>query len=121
MKSAAFTSEHAHRLDLPPQWKFSIPVDRHYIDSLSEKIPDFWFRHVVRGLTFGNDSEAVIESILGDSALISYYKQLTCACYALVEVLGFPGSSAVAACPGHVHKVCTCDVPCSMHVDWLEN
>ena len=120
VKPAAFTSEHAHRLDLPSQWKFSIPVDRYHLDSLSEKFPDFWFRHVVKGLTFGNDSAAVPESILSDSALIGYYRQLTCACYALVEVLGFPGSSAVAAGPGHVHKVYTGDVPWSMHVDWLE-
>ena len=40
-KPAAFTSEHAHRLDLPFQWKSSIPVDRHYVDSLSSKFQDF--------------------------------------------------------------------------------
>ena len=44
VKPAAFTSEHAHRLDLPSQWKSSIPVDRHHLDSLSSKFPDFWFR-----------------------------------------------------------------------------
>ena len=120
VKPAAFTSEHAHRLDLPSQWKFSIPVDRHHLDSLSSKFPDFWFRYVVKCLNFGKDSEAVAQSILSDSALIGFYKQLTCACYALVEVLGFPGSTAVAAGPGHVHKVYTGDVPWSMHVDWLE-
>ena len=120
VKPAAFTSEHAHRLDLPSQWKYSIPVDRHRLDSLSSKFPDFWFRHVVKCLSFGNDNEAIAQSILSDSALTGLYKQLTCACYALVEVLGFPGSSAVAAGPGHVHKVYTGDVPWSMHVDWLE-
>ena len=71
-------------------------------------------------LIFGSDNEAIAQSILSDSALTGLYKQLTCACYALVEVLGFPGSSAVAAGPGHVHKVYTGDVPWSMHVDWLE-
>ena len=35
VKPAAFTSEHTHRLDLPSQWKSSIPVDRHHLDSLS--------------------------------------------------------------------------------------
>jgi len=119
-KPAAFTSEYAHRLDLPSQWKSSIPVDRHHLDSLSSKFPDFWFRHVVKCLSFGNESEAIAQSILSDSALTSLYKQLTCACYALVEVLGFPGSSAVAAGPSHVHKVYTGDVPWSMYVDWLE-
>ena len=120
VKPAAFTSEHAHRLDLPSQWKSSIPVDRHYLDSLSSKLPDFWFRHVVKCLSFGGDSEAIAQSILSDSALAGFYKHLTCACYALVEVLGFPGSSAVAAGPGHVHKVYTGDVPWSVYVDWLE-
>ncbi|XP_078350491.1 pecanex-like protein 4 [Oculina patagonica] len=43
-----------------------------------------------------------------------------CLLCSLVEVLGFPGSSAVAAGPGHVHKVYTGDVPWSMYVDWLE-
>ena len=37
-----------------------------------------------------------------------------------MKVLGFPGSFAVAAGPGHVHKVYTGDVPWSMYVDWLE-
>ena len=120
MKPVTFTSEHAHRLDLPHHWKFSIPVDKHNLDSLSEKFPDFWFRHVVKGLNFGNNSKGIAESILGDSTLISLYRQLTCACYAMVEVLGFPGSSAVAAGPGHVHKVYAGDVPWSIHVDWLE-
>jgi len=87
---------------------------------LSSKFPDFWFRHVVKRLSFGSDSEAIAQSILSDSALTGFYKHLTCACYALVEVLGFPGSSAVAAGPGHVHKVYTGDVPWSMYVDWLE-
>ena len=120
MKPVTFTSEHAHRLDLPHHWKFSIPVDKHHLDSLSEKFPDFWFRHVVKGLKFGNNSKGIAESILSDSTLISFYRQLTCACYAMVEVLGFPGSSAVAAGPGHVHKVYAGDVPWSIHVDWLE-
>lgn len=120
VKPAAYTSEHSHRLDLPSQWKSSIPVDRHHLDSLSSKFPDFWFRHVVKCLSFGSDSEAIAQSILSDSALTGFYKQLTCACYALVEVLGFPGSSAVAAGPGHVHKVYTGNVPWSMYVDWLE-
>lgn len=120
VKPAVLTSEHAHRLDLPSQWKSSIPVDRHHLDSLSAKFPDFWFRHVVKCLSFGSDSEAITQSILSDSALTGFYKQLTCACYALVEVLGFPGSSAVAAGPGHVHKVYTGEVPWSMYVDWLE-
>lgn len=120
VKPAAFTSEHAHRLDLPSQWKFSIPVEKHHSDPLSSKFPDFWFRHVVKSLNFGKDSEAVAQNILSDSALVGFYKQLTCACYALVEVLGFPGSSAVAAGPGHVHKVYTGDVPWSLYVDWLE-
>ena len=120
MKPVTFTSEHAHRLDLPHHWKFSIPVDKHNLDSLSEKFPDFWFRHVVKGLNFGNNSKGIAESILSDSTLISFYRQLTCACYAMVEVLGFPGSSAVAAGPGHVHKVYAGDVPWSIHVDWLE-
>lgn len=106
---------------MPHHWKFSIPVDRHNLDSLSDKFPDFWFRHVVKGLNFGiNNSKGIAESILGDSTLTSFYRQLTCTCYALVEVLGFPGSSAVAAGPGHVHKVYTGDVPWSIHVDWLE-
>lgn len=120
VKPAAFTSEHAHRLDLPSQWKFSIPVDRHHLESLSATFPDFWFRQVVKCLSFGNDSEAVAQSILSDSTLIGFYKQLTCACYALVEVLGFPGSSAVAAGPGHVYKVYTGDIPWSLYLDWLE-
>ena len=47
VKPAAFTSEHAHRLDLPSQWKSSIPVDREHLDSLSSKFQDFSFRHVV--------------------------------------------------------------------------
>lgn len=120
VKPATYTLEHSHRLDLPSQWKSSIPVDRHHLDSLSSKFPDFWFRHVVKCLSFGSDSEAIAQSILSDSALTGFYKQLTCACYALVEVLGFPGSSAVAAGPGHVHKMYTGDVPWSMCVDWLE-
>ena len=120
VKPAALTSEHAHRLDLTSLWKSSIPVDRHHLDSLSSKLPNFWFRHVVKCLNFGGDSETIAQSILRDSTLIGFYKQLTCACYALVEVLGFPGSSAVAAGPGHVHKVYTGDVPWSMYVDWLE-
>ena len=62
-------SEHAHRLDLPPQWKFSIPVDRHYLDSI-RKISGFLVQTCRE--RFGNDSEAVVESILGDTALISY-------------------------------------------------
>ena len=37
-----------------------------------------------------------------------------------MEVLGSPGSSAVASGPGHVHKVYTGDVPLSMYVNWLE-
>ena len=121
VKPAAFTSEHAHRLDSPPfQWKSSIPMDRHHLDSLSSKFPDFWFRHVVKCLSFKSDSETIAQSILSDSTLTSFYKQPTCACYALVEVLGFPGSCAVAAGPGHVHKVYTGDVPWSMYVDWQE-
>lgn len=120
VKPVAFTSEHAHRLDLPFQWKFSIPVDRHHLDSLLSKFPDFWFKHVVKCLSFGKDSRTVAQSILSDSALLDFYKQLICACYALVEVLGFPGSSAVAAGPGHVHKVYTGHVPWSVYVDWLE-
>ena len=74
----------------------------------------------MKGLNFGINSKGIAESILGDSTLTSFYRQLTCTCYALVEVLGFPGSSAVAAGPGHVHKVYTGDVPWSIHVDWLE-
>ena len=120
VKPAAFTSEHAHKLDLPCQWKSSIPVDRHHWNPLSFKFPDFWFRHVVKCLNFGSDSETFSQGILRDSTLTGFYKQLTCACYALVEVLGSPGSSAVAAGPGHVHKVYTCDVPLSIYVNWLE-
>ena len=120
VKPAAFTSEHAHRLDLSSQWKCSIPVVRHHLDPLSSKFPDFWFRHVVKCLNFGSDSETIAQSILCDSALTGFYKQLTCTCYALVEVLGFPGSSAVAAGPGHVHKVYIGDVPWSIYIDWLE-
>ena len=120
VEPVAFTSEHAHRLDLPSQWKFSIPVDRYHLDSLSNKFPDYWFRHVIRCLNFGNDSEAIAQSILNDPALNGLYKQLTCACYALVEVLGFPGSSAAAAGPGHVHKVYSGDLPWSMNLDWLD-
>ena len=71
-------------------------------------------------LSFESDSETIAQSILSDSTLTGFYKQLTCACYALVKVLGFPGSFAVAAGPGHVHKVYTGDVPWSMYVDWLE-
>ena len=71
-------------------------------------------------LSFGNDNEAIAQSIVRNSALTGLYKQLTCACYALVEVLEFPGSSAVAAGPGHVQKVYSGDVPWSTHVDWLE-
>jgi len=74
----------------------------------------------VQCLSFGNESEAIAQSILSDSALTSLYKQLTCACYVLVEVLGFPGPSAVGPGPGHVHKVYTGDFPWSMYVDWLE-
>ena len=111
VKLVAFTSEYAQRFDLPSQWKSSLPVDRHHLDSLSSKFPDFWFRLVVKCLSFGNDNEAIAQSIFSDSALTGLYKQLTCACYALVEVLGFPESSAVAAGPGHVHKVYTGDVP----------
>jgi len=120
VKLAAFTSEHAHRLDLPSQWKSSIPVERYHLASLSSKFPDLWFRYVVKSLNFGNESEAIAQSILSDSALTGLYKQLTCACYALMEVLGFQGSSAVAAGAGHVHKMYTCDFPWSMYVDWLE-
>ena len=95
-------------------------MDRHRLNSLSSKFPYFWLRHVVKCLYFGSDSETITQTILSDLTLTNFYKHLTCACYALVEVLGFPGSSAVAAGPGHVHKVYTGDVPWSMYVDWLE-
>ena len=62
-------------------------------------------------LSFGSDSETIAQSILSDSTLTGFYKQLTCACYALVEVLGLPGSSAVAAGPAHMYKMYTGDVP----------
>ena len=75
---------------------------------------------MVKCLNFGSDSETIAQSILCDSALTGFYEQLTCTCYALVEVLGFPGSSAVAAGPGHVHKVYIGDVPWSIYIDWLE-
>ena len=71
-------------------------------------------------LSFRSDSEAIAQSIFSDSALTGFYKHLARACYALMEVLGFPGSSGVAADPGHVHKVYTGDVPWSVYVDWLE-
>ena len=120
VQPAAFTSEHAYKLDMPSNWKFSIPVDKHHIDSLSSKFPDFWLRHVIKSQNFGNDNETVAQSIINDPALIGIYKQLTCACYAVVEVLGFPGSSATAAGPGHVHKVYSGNIPWSMNLDWLE-
>ena len=42
LKPAAFTSEHAHKLDLPSKWKYSIPVDRHHHSRLFViKIPGF--------------------------------------------------------------------------------
>lgn len=120
VKQVAFTSEHAHKLDLPSHWKFSIPLDRHHLDSLSSKFPDFWLRHVIKCQNFGKDSETVAQSIINDPTLIGFLKQLTCACYGLVEVLGFPGSSVVAAGPGHVYKVYSGDIPWSMNLDWLE-
>ena len=120
VKPAAFTSEHAHRLDLPSQWKFSIPLDRRHLDSLASKFPDYWFRHVVKCLNFGKDSDTIAQSIINDPVLVGYYKQLTCACYSLVEVLGFPGSSVAAAGPAHVHKVYTGDLPWSINLDWLD-
>ena len=120
MKPVVFTSEHAHRLDLPSRWKFSIPLDTHYLDSLSSKFPDYWFRHVVRSLNFEKDGKTIAENILSDAALIGFYKQLTCACYALVEVLGFPGSSVAAAGPVHVHKVYSGEFPWSINLDWLD-
>ena len=120
VQPAAFTSEHAYKLDMPSNWKFSISVDKHHIDSLSSKFPDFWLRHVIKSQNFGNDNETVAQSIINDPALIGIYKQLTCACYAVVEVLGFPGSSATAAGPGHVHKVYSGNIPWSMNLDWLE-
>ena len=120
MKPVVFTSEHAHRLDLPSHWKFSIPLGAHHLDSLSSRFPDYWFRHVVRCLDFGKDSKAFAENILSDAALIGLYKQLTCTCYALVEVLGFPGSSAAAAGPVHVHRVYSGEIPWSINLDWLD-
>lgn len=117
---AAFTSEHAHRLDLPSHWKFSIPLDRRHLESLTSHFPEYWFRHVVRCINFGKDSETIAQSVLSDTALIGFYKQLTCACYALVEVLGFPGSSAAAAGPVHVHKVYSGELPWSINLDWLD-
>lgn len=74
----------------------------------------------MKSLSFGSDSETICQTILSDLSLTSFYKQLACACYDLVEVLGFPGSSAVAADPGHVHKVYTGDALWSMYVNWLE-
>ena len=39
-------------------------------------------------LNFGRDSETIAQSILSDLALTGFYKQLTCAWSARVEVLG---------------------------------
>ena len=120
MKSAVFTSEHAHRLDLPPWWKFSIPVDRQHTDSFSAQFPLFWLKHAIKCLDFGLDSQTIAESINSDSVLIGLYRELTCACYAVVEVWGFPGSSGVEAGPGHVFKVYSGDLPWSTYLDWLD-
>lgn len=116
---AAFTSEHAHKLDLPLRWKSFIPVDKNHLESLFSKFPDHWFTHVVGCLHSGPDNKAIAQSILSDTALVSIYKQLICACYALIEVLGLPGSSAAAAGPVHVHKVYSGDLPWSINIDWL--
>lgn len=116
----AFTSEYAYKLDLPSHWKSSIPVDRNLMDSLFSKFPDQWFAHVVRCLHFGPDNKGVAESILADTALVGLHKHLICACYALVEVLGFPGSSAPAAGPLHVYKVYSGEFPWSVNVDWFD-
>ena len=75
VKSVALTSEYAQRFDLPSQWKYSIPVDRHHLDSLSSKLPDFWFRHVVKSLSFGNDNEAIAQSILSDFPLFPHEQE----------------------------------------------
>jgi len=120
LRPAAFTSEHAYKLDLPSHWKSSIPVDRNLLDSLLSKFPDQWFAHVVRWLHFGTDSKGIAESILADTALVSIHKDFICACYALVEVLGFPGSSAPAAGPLHVYKVYSGEFPWSINIDWFD-
>ena len=116
--SVAFSSRHARLLDLPPKWRDNSAVERRHIDAVSSEFPELWYKHVLSLLDFGGEDLA--EELASDQALAGLYRQLVCVCYALVEVLGFPGSSAVQAGPGHVFKVYNGDLPWSLHLDWLE-
>lgn len=120
MKLVIFILEYVYRFDLLYYWKFFILVDKYNLDFLLEKFFDFWFRYVVKGLNFGNNSKGIVESIFGDLILISLYCQLICVCYVMVEVFGFLGLFVVVVGFGYVQKVYVGDVFWLIYVDWLE-
>ena len=110
-KPPEFTSNHSHCLDLPSRWKRS-PLESAYVNSLWSKFPTSWYKFVLKSL---DDTE----ELANDELLTGMYQQLVCTCYALVDLLGYPGSSALEAGPSHVFKTYSGQIPWSVHQEWL--
>ncbi|EDO43069.1 predicted protein, partial [Nematostella vectensis] len=116
--SAEFKSKHAYKLDLPSKWKADLPDMAATMRSTAVKFPTEWYKHVVNSLDLDVDAETRSDIAL-DPTLQQFYERLVLTCYAIVEVLGYPGSSAHLAGPSHVFKVFHEHIPWSMQLEWL--
>lgn len=108
-------SKASYQVDLPLQWKTSLPVNDKQLKPVFDKFPSSWFQHIINDLHLTED-----DSVGSDSELMARYQRFILIVYTVVEMLGYPGSSSMAAGPIHPFKVCNGDIPWSIHLDWLQ-
>ena len=117
-RSKELTSSQSCCVDVPSRWKNS-PLEQTFIDSLLSNFPTSWYKYVLKSLDLGSVSDT--EEVINDPNLLRMYQELVCTCYALVDLLGYPGSSAQEAGPGHEYKTYNGQIPWSLHQEWISN